>query len=496
MSERSIHSLPKPAISPAPPAGVLRRKCACGAQSHGTSECARCARKHGALQRKLSIGASSDALEIEAEHIADQVMQSPRAMHGGASCARHLSAESGGHDNSPMPASVDHALSSAGQPMPGDMRENMEQRFGRDFSQVRIHTDGIAEESARAVDALAYTAGNRIVFARGQFRPHAASGQRLLAHELSHVVQQSGAPANDVVRRCVNPKKNDPIFDGVGAEIRKTPAYKALADKALVEQIIVKAKAKAGCLYYIEKLKILFDTTEKAPAVISTETKSSTVAAAAEEQKRVAKPAAKKNLDAEEKASAAVDPAHWTKIKGKFGGGTYQVDRTNSRQIVVKAKVFLHPTGTGAVDDITNITGMEDAIEKAASTRGFIVDIEFVKDKSDPDTFDVEVDPSRWEVATNWSGGEPGGFAHELLHMFAYELDRYDYILNHSTNTSMTVPDRLIWFDKQLDKPPGFDNPNSIMGDTSKSPLDDDVCRVAGLDVATCVAERRKAGKP
>ena len=71
----------------------------------------------------------------------------------------------------------------------------MESRFGRDFSQVRVHTDARAAQSARSVDALAYTVGRNVVFGDGQYAPHSIAGQRLLAHELTHVVQQSSNPA-------------------------------------------------------------------------------------------------------------------------------------------------------------------------------------------------------------------------------------------------------------------------------------------------------------
>jgi hypothetical protein len=69
----------------------------------------------------------------------------------------------------------------------------MEQRFGHDFSDVRVHADSRAGESARAVNALAFTVGSSLVFAPGQYQPTSAEGQRLLAHELTHVVQQRGA---------------------------------------------------------------------------------------------------------------------------------------------------------------------------------------------------------------------------------------------------------------------------------------------------------------
>jgi len=75
-----------------------------------------------------------------------------------------------------------------------DARLFFESRFRFDFSRVRIHTDARASESACAVNALAYTVGNDIVFATGQYAPRAASGQRLLAHELVHVTQQSVGP--------------------------------------------------------------------------------------------------------------------------------------------------------------------------------------------------------------------------------------------------------------------------------------------------------------
>jgi hypothetical protein len=68
----------------------------------------------------------------------------------------------------------------------------MEPRFGHDFSGVRVHTDSRAAESARAVGAHAYTVGEGIVFDQGQYNPHTYSGQRLLAHELAHTIQQQG----------------------------------------------------------------------------------------------------------------------------------------------------------------------------------------------------------------------------------------------------------------------------------------------------------------
>ena len=72
----------------------------------------------------------------------------------------------------------------------------MESQFGYDFSRVRIHADAAAAESALAVNALAYTVGRDIVFAAGRYAPATPAGRGLLAHELTHVVQQGGGAAD------------------------------------------------------------------------------------------------------------------------------------------------------------------------------------------------------------------------------------------------------------------------------------------------------------
>ena len=91
------------------------------------------------------------------------------------------------------PPLVHEVLSSSGQPLDLAVRGFMESRFSRDFSGVRVHKDARAAESARAVNALAYTVGRNIVFDAGQYAPATMAGKRLLAHELTHVAQQSAA---------------------------------------------------------------------------------------------------------------------------------------------------------------------------------------------------------------------------------------------------------------------------------------------------------------
>jgi hypothetical protein len=87
---------------------------------------------------------------------------------------------------------VDAGLHSPGQALDTGTRSFMESRFGQDFSRVRVHADAQAAASARAVNALAYTVGPDLVFGAGRYAPGSTEGRRLLAHELAHVVQQTG----------------------------------------------------------------------------------------------------------------------------------------------------------------------------------------------------------------------------------------------------------------------------------------------------------------
>ncbi len=96
--------------------------------------------------------------------------------------------------HSSTPSLVRYVVESPGRPLDAATRSFMEPRFGHDFSRVRIHTDQTAALSARAVDANAFTAGNHIVFASGRYAPGTPGGQGLIAHELTHVVQQASGP--------------------------------------------------------------------------------------------------------------------------------------------------------------------------------------------------------------------------------------------------------------------------------------------------------------
>jgi Domain of unknown function (DUF4157) len=126
------------------------------------------------IQPKLAISQPGDKHEHEANRVAEQVTD--QALSSAA------------------PSNVQAVLSSPGRPLDSVTRSSMESRFGHNFGRVRIHTDAKAAETARAVNALAYTVGQDIVFGTGRYAPESSAGGRLLAHELAHVVQQALGP--------------------------------------------------------------------------------------------------------------------------------------------------------------------------------------------------------------------------------------------------------------------------------------------------------------
>jgi outer membrane protein OmpA-like peptidoglycan-associated protein len=143
---------------PRNPSKVLRRKCACGNPATGGGQCESCALGNATVQRK--------------------------------STGQGAAAE--------IPSVVDDVLRTPGQPLDAATRAFMEPRFGQDFSQVRVHSDARAAESAQAVAASAYAVGGELVFGSGQYAPHTAGGRKLLAHELAHVAQPESSAAGPV----------------------------------------------------------------------------------------------------------------------------------------------------------------------------------------------------------------------------------------------------------------------------------------------------------
>ena len=181
-----------PLLSNPPNEGLLlQRKCAVGLpKSSLTNEYEGKTR----LQAKLTIGASNDPLEQEADRVADQVLAAPAhsAVSGAAPRIQRLTRQAAG-DAVTAPASVDRVLSGSGRPLDQALQQDMGRRFGHDFSQVRVHTGSTAEQSAQDINAHAYTVGRNIVFGAGSFAPGSHEGRKLIAHELTHVIQQTGA---------------------------------------------------------------------------------------------------------------------------------------------------------------------------------------------------------------------------------------------------------------------------------------------------------------
>ena len=157
------------------------------------------------IQTKLAVNEPGDEFEREADRLSAQVMRMPVPQTAAGGLRREAQQIS-------APPIVHEVLGSPGQPLDPAARAFMEQRFGRDFSRVRVHDDGKADDSARAIQALAYTSGDHIAFQAGHYAPGTAAGSRLLAHELVHTMQQG----HGVVHRKIDftqpkPKLVDPI---------------------------------------------------------------------------------------------------------------------------------------------------------------------------------------------------------------------------------------------------------------------------------------------
>ncbi len=100
------------------------------------------------------------------------------------------------HDHEERSPVLDVVGSGGGTSLDPGTRDFMESRMGHDFGDVRVHTDGAASDSAKAVNAHAYTVGSDVVFQSDTYSPGTESGQRMLAHELTHVVQQKAGPVD------------------------------------------------------------------------------------------------------------------------------------------------------------------------------------------------------------------------------------------------------------------------------------------------------------
>jgi len=202
--------------------------------------------KSGTLQAKLSISRPDDPYEREADRVADTITSASQPVLArkcascestGSSCAscaaepeetiQRKSESPAGLAGAANAANSMHGLD-AGEPLHGETRAMMEPRFGSDLSQVRVHADARAAESARSVNALAYTVGRDIVFGAGQYAPQTSTGQKLLAHELTHFMQQSSAAFQPMLQRaCSKDPECEPAEEGEppGSNVKGSVAH-------------------------------------------------------------------------------------------------------------------------------------------------------------------------------------------------------------------------------------------------------------------------------
>lgn len=145
---------------------IIQRKCACGGTPGPSGLCPSCEQKKKEVVQRKSAGGSGVA----------------------------------------VPAMVSSVISSPGRPLDTSTRSNLEGKFGQDLGKVRVHTDSRAAESAKALNAHAYTVGQNIVFDRGKYDPVSPGGKHLLAHEVAHTIQQGGLQRSAVDSLEVSPE--------------------------------------------------------------------------------------------------------------------------------------------------------------------------------------------------------------------------------------------------------------------------------------------------
>ncbi len=174
------------------------------------------------VQPKLKIGAVNDPAEVEADRVADQVMRMPAPASEGAQISTKANpsdinrkctdcgdeekiqrketpdirmketGRTGGHTASAESSSAINSLGS-GTPLPASERAFFEPRFGQDLSHIRVHTGGTADTASQSINARAFSLGNNIAFANGEYQPGTQSGRMLMAHEITHTLQGDSA---------------------------------------------------------------------------------------------------------------------------------------------------------------------------------------------------------------------------------------------------------------------------------------------------------------
>jgi len=153
------------------------------------------------IHAKLKISQQWDMYEKEADRVAEQVLLTPEQKEGVIKRMQMQNVNPIARVGSGSTFLINNALQSSGHPLDPSVREFMEPRFGKDFSHVRIHTDTEAAIAAETVNSKAFTVGSQIVFGQGYYSPGSSDCNKLLAHELAHVVQQENGLVSNQLQR-------------------------------------------------------------------------------------------------------------------------------------------------------------------------------------------------------------------------------------------------------------------------------------------------------
>lgn len=537
----TLHSHASTNETATPVKAKIQRACACGAAAGVSGKCGSCAATEKLGPRsKLTLGAPGDRYEQEADRIAEKVVSGQAGALGttltispliqrqneseeedelqmktveGSSSRAEASIQRQPEEEEEeqlqtkqaAPAAVKAAaapsatqtaarvVAAGGRPLSRSDRSYFEPRFGHSLSHVRLHTGADAQSAARGINARAYTLGNHIAFAPGQYQPETPRGRFLLAHELTHTFQQNGGR---VIRRtCPSdpadiPQGTEDDFEKKASEALSHGVYKRKLNwraKGYTRHIIDGARRSECPMYYIDKLLLMFNTPMASGKKLAEKNREQTEKEEKKEATRLGQKSQQDLTGVEEEIADRSEP-NFVWRKGE-GGTRFQVDRTDPTHIVVRLKVHLKPKGDGDDDDVKRTKGIVDAIEKASATRGYTLDIDFV-DRGGKDIFTVGVDPSKWTDSGNWVG-DPQTIAHEAHHLLGLE-DRYDYIKGHAANPNMEFETRLYWFREQMVR--AFDPlaDQSMMKDehSAASMNDQDICALAGGNFDDCINAR------
>ena len=227
MSEQTQITAKTPSLQITPKTSLLlQRKCACGGSSGLTGSCSECEKKKllgQPLQTKLRVNEPGDEYEEEADRVAEQVMrmQAPEMRRAKAPSVPLVQRRVNGigAGAGAAPPIVHEVLSSPGQPFDAATRSFFEPRFGHDFGYVRVYTDDHAQRCAQSINARAFTLGRHIVLGVGHSFSGRSASRKLLAHELTHVLQQQeghgATPSALLIQRAEGPTDEESVPDDI-----------------------------------------------------------------------------------------------------------------------------------------------------------------------------------------------------------------------------------------------------------------------------------------